>query len=239
MKRLMVGAAVLAALATAGIAVARGLDDNVQSVSAVAGTFTATTVSHASSHSCTTATGKTIASIKGTYTGTSSGSADLTGPATIQAHGTINVTDGIGVVSGTLSIGSGTHAQFTTVYDHGALAGTATGHAATPHTRLLGNLSATFSAAGGFTGGKVGGGTSGGSAVELAAGGCRPSQAQSEAKGPIDAVSTTSITVAGLTCAVPPSLAAKVGALTKGTLVEIKCAFANGTNTLVKIEVKK
>lgn len=230
---LIIAAVAVAALAGAGVAVAHDIDGGTPSVSAVAGSFTATSVTGSDTRSCTTSAGKTIVSTKATYTGTASGSPDLTGTATIAARSTIDTTDGIGVVEGMLRIGK-TQSRFSAVYDHGSIAGIASGHGATPHAQLLANVSATFSPTAGLSGGKIGG-TSGGSAVELAPGGCASSHDSSEARGSITAVSSSSITVAGLTCTVPAALAAKVGALALGTRVEIKCSLASGTATLVKI----
>jgi hypothetical protein len=236
MKKLTILAAALAALASAGIAVAHGID-GAQSVAAVNATFSAAPAAGSSNtRTCTTSAGKTIASTKATYTGTATGSPDLTGPVTIAAQSTIDTTDDIGVVNGTLRVGK-TEAHFSAVYDHGAIAGTASGHGATPHVQLLGNVSAGYTTTGGFTSGKLGGGTSGGSAVELTAGGCAPAPSQREsssAEGAVSAVSSTSITVAGLTCTVPASLAAKVTTVHVGDRVEIRCALG----ALVKIEAK-
>jgi hypothetical protein len=237
MKSLIIAAIAVAALTGAGVAVAHGSDGGAQSVSSVTGSFTATSVTGGDTRSCTTATGKTIASTKATYAGTASGSPDLTGPATIVARSTIDTTDGIGVVDGTLEIGK-TRSHFSAVYDHGSIAGLATGHGATPHAQLVGNVSATFSTTAGFTAGKIGG-MAGGSAVELVPGGCRSSHEASQAEGSVTAVSATSITVAGLTCSVPAALSTKVLALALGMRVEIKCSLSNGTATLVKIEAKK
>jgi hypothetical protein len=244
MKKLTLAAVPIAALAAAGAAVAHGIDGGAQSVTSVAGTFTATAVSGSTTQSCTTSTGKTIASTKATYTGTASGSAGLAGPAVISARSTIDTTDGIGVVNGTLKLAGKTDAQFTAVYDHGTIAGTASGHLGTPHAQLLANVSATFSTTAGFTSGKIGGGTAAGSAVELTSGGCKktppPRHEGSEATGTITAVSAASITVAGLTCAVPASLATKVASsFPAGARVEIKCALVSGVETLVRIEAKK
>lgn len=236
MKSLIIAAIAVAALTGAGVAVAHGIDGGTQSVSAVTGSFTATSVTGSDTRSCTNSAGKTIASTKATYSGTASGSPDLTGPATIQARSTIDTTDGLGAVDGTLRIGK-TQSHFSAVYDHGSIGGIASGHGATPHVQLVGNVSATFSTTAGFTGGKIGG-AAGGSAVELVPGGCPSSQESSEAEGSITAVSSTSITVAGLTCTVPVSLATKVLALAVGTRVEIKCSLSNGTTTLVKIGTK-
>jgi hypothetical protein len=240
MKKLALVAVSVAALAGAGVAVAHGIDNGAQSVSAVAGSFTATAVRGSQTRSCTTSAGKTIASTKATYTGTASGSPDLTGAATIAARSTIDTTDGLGVVNGTLKIGK-TEAQFSAVYDHGAIAGTASGHAATPHVQLLANVSGTFSTTAGFTGGKIGG-TSGGSAVELGPGGCGKEttpQKTVKAEGAITAVTAASITVGSLTCAVPTSLAVTVAtSYPAGTRVEIKCSNVGGPKTLVSIQRK-
>jgi len=243
MKRtLILASATLVALVATGFAVGKGLD-GTKSAKSVAGTFTATTASQVQTRTCTTSDGKTIASTEGVYTGTAAGDADFTGPATLRARSLINSTDGIGVVSGTLRIdvasGGDTVAHFDTVYSAGQIAGLASGHAQDPHARLLANLSSAFSAAGGFSNGKLGG-TSGGAAVELGPGSCEPSHTlkeKSEARGTVTAVSSTSITVAGLTCLVPTSLQAKVAGL-MGARAEIHCMLIGGVNTLVRVEKK-
>jgi hypothetical protein len=246
MKRtLILAAAVTVALAATGYAVARGFD-GTKSAKAVAGTFNATTVSKVQTRTCTTSDGKTLVSTNGTYTGPATGDADLTGPATLQARSTINSTDGIGIVSGKLRIdvasGQDTTAQFDAAYSGGQIAGLATGHAQDPHVKLLANLSAGFTAAGGFTDGKLGGGTAGGAAVELGPGKCEPTKTvkeSSQASGLVTAVSASSITVAGLTCAVPADLQSVVSGLTVGARAEIRCSLVSGVNTLVKASGKK
>src|SRR5262245_10637723 len=227
MRRLIIAAVGVLALATAGLAVAHGI--TTKTASAVAGTFNAATAANVDTRTCTTTDGKTIADSRGTYTGAALGSPDLNGPITLNVHSTINTTDGYGVVSGKLKIdvasGPDTVAAFDTVYDHGNVAGLAAGRAkSSPAVALLGNLSAGFSTAGGFTGGKLGGGTSGGSAIELGPGKCAPSKPaveRSDARGTVSAVSSSSITVAGLTCTVPSALAAKVGTIAMGDRAEI------------------
>src|SRR5579862_586775 len=201
MKKFALVVASLVALATAGLAAAWSSDAG-KSVTAVSGTFTATNVSNSQTRSCTTTSGSTITVTKATYTGTASGSTDLTGNVTIQANSVIDTTNQIGEVDGQLKIaasGGNTSLHFTSVYDHGTLAGLATGHGATHGMQFTGNASAAFSASGGFTSGKLGGGTSGGSAVEVGAGHCAPTKTVSErssANGLVSAVSSTSITVA-------------------------------------------
>lgn len=245
MKRpFVVGAGVAVMLAAAGFAVASSVDNNVRGISRVSATFTASTTS-SQTHTCTTADGKTLATTTARYAGQATGAAsagDLTGPMTLSVRTIINVTDNVGYVDGSLRIAAGagrTDAHFTAVYDNGAIAGIVEGHAAT-HGQLVANISAGLGPTG-FTAGKLGGGTAGGSAVELAPGRCAPAktiQQTSRAKGTVSVVSTTSITVAGLTCAVPSSMASKLIGIRSGDQVEIKCSLIGGTNTLVKIEKK-
>jgi hypothetical protein len=174
------------------------------------------------------------------------GDPDLAGSIRIDARSVINTTDNIGRVTGRLRIdvasGGDTSAAFDAVYDHGKLAGLAEGHGHEPHAALIATLSAGFSAAGGFTDGKLGGGTAGGSAVELGPAKCRPVKThpeKSEARGTVTALSPTSITVAGLTCAIPADLAQKAAGLKVGDRAEIRCSFTNGQNTLTKLEKKR
>jgi hypothetical protein len=244
MRKLILVAVGAVSLAATGFAVAHGGDE--KSAVAVAGTFSATSVSSTETKSCTSAAGKAIAATHATYRGTAVGAADLAGPITLDVHSAINTTDGVGVVEGKLRIdvasGRDTTARFTAVYDHGKLAGLATGKAHDPGMALVANMSAGFTAAGGFTDGKLGG-SSGGSAVELASVRCerpeKPRPEKSEARGTVSAISTTSITVGGLTCAIPPALAAKAAALKVGDRAQIRCQLVNGQNTLVKVSKKR
>jgi hypothetical protein len=246
MKRTLIFAStVVVALTATAYAVANGIE-GAKSVKAVAGTFAATTAAKVETRTCTTSDGKTLVITNGRYTGTASGDPDLTGAVTLDARSTINSTDNVGVVSGTLRIdvasGSNTRANFDAVYSGGQIAGLASGHAQDPHLRLLGNISAAFTAASGFTGGKIGGGTGGGAAVELGPGKCERTSTvrqTSRASGTVSAVSSTSITVAGLTCSVPANLQTAVAALTVGARAEIQCSLVDNANTLVKVEGKK
>jgi hypothetical protein len=240
MKRsLILVALAVAALAAAGIAVARGLDDT-KNVRALTGTFTATTASHVSTRTCTTSDNKALVVTDGMYTGTASGDPDLTGNVALRAHSVINTTDGVGIVRGVMRIdvaGRDTQAQFDTVFTGGTIAGLAVGHAHDPAARLIANLSAGFSSSGGFTNGKLGGSTGGG-AVEVTPGDCRPMRTiheHSAARGIVSANTGTSITVAGLTCTVPTALQSKVGNFPTGSRAEIRCTLANGVNTLDRI----
>jgi hypothetical protein len=179
MRKFLIVAVGVLALTTTGLAVAKGLK-GTKSMKAVAGTFTATTASHVDTKTCTTSDGKTIVASHGRYTGTSAGDPDLTGPVTLDVHSVVITTDDVGVVEGKLKVdvasGKDTNAHFQAVYDHGTLAGLARGHAHDPGVQLLANLSAGFTAAGGFTDGKLGG-SAGGSAVEFGPGKCEPVKA--------------------------------------------------------------
>ena len=243
MRKLSLLAVGILALSVTSLAVGMGLQGGAKTAKLVAGTFNATTASQTSTRSCTTQDGKTIVVSHGKYTGTASGDPDFTGPITVYTTSTINTTDGAGVVSGTLHIdvasSRDTNAHFDAVYDHGNIAGLARGHAHVPYVDLLANLSAGFSTTGGLANGKLGGGAGPGSAVELGPTRCVPNHPLTEksaARGTVSAVSpTATITVAGLTCAVPPSLATKVGTFKVGDRAEIHCALTSGTNTLVSI----
>ena len=242
MRRLTIAAVVLVALVATSYAVAHGIE-GAKSAKAVAGAFTAA-ASSTSSRSCTTSDGKTIVVTDGKYTGAATGDPDLTGAITLRTRSTVNTTDGIGVVDGSLKVavsGHDTHAAFAGVWDHGTVAGLAVGRAHDPSAKLVANVSATFDPATGFQAGKIGGGTAAGSAAEVSsANGCRPAPnrpEKSEARGVISALSTTSITVAGLTCAIPADKSAAVNAKFKqGDTAKISCAFSNGQNTLTHIE---
>jgi len=243
MRKLTFAVVAVVALAATSIAVAHGIE-GAKTAKAVAATFSATAGS-TTTRTCTTAEGKVLTVTSGKYTGTASGDPDLTGPITIAARSTINTTDGVGVVDGQFRIdvaGRDTSAAFSTVYDHGNIAGLAAGRARDPHLRLLGNVSAAFNAATGFTSGKIGGGTAGGSAVELGPGSCKASKTppeKSEARGTITALTATSITVAGLTCAIPSDKSSDVNAKFKvNDRAEIHCALQNGQSTLTRIESK-
>jgi len=244
MRKSILAVAGLVALAAASVAVAHGID-GAKTARAVAGTFSATS-SNVATRTCTTTDGKTLTITNGKYTGMASGDADLAGAITLRARSVVN-SDGVGVVEGTFRIdvasGRDTAGVFSTVYDHGNVAGLAVGRAHEPSARLVANLSAGF-APGSFTGGKLGGGTSGGSAVELGPGKCapaaRPKPEKSEAKGTITALSANSITVAGVTCAIPSDKSAAVNSKFKvNDRAEIHCALQNGQSTLTRIEKRR
>ena len=241
MRKFMFAAVGLVALAATSVAIADGID-GAKTAKAVAGTFSATSA-NVSTRSCTTTDGKTLTITNGRYTGMASGDPDLTGAITLRARSVVN-SDGVGIVDGSFRIdvasGRDTTAGFSTVYDHGNVAGLAVGRAHDPSARLVANVSAGFTP-GSFTGGKLGGGTSGGSAVEVGPGKCapaaQPKPEKSEARGVITALTDNSITVAGLTCAVPSNMSSAVKAKFKvNDRAEIHCTLQNAQNTLTRIE---
>jgi hypothetical protein len=243
MRKLTLAAAVVVALVATSVAVAHGIG-GAKTATSVAGTFTAT-AGKVTSQTCTSTDGKTIVVTTGDYSGSATGSTDLTGAIKLHARSVINTTDGVGTVTGAFRIdqsGRDTRAAFASVYDHGTIAGLADGRVHQPSARLLANLSATFSPTTGFTNAKLGGGTAGGSAVEVSnvAAPCKgpiPPAGRTEARGQISALSADSITVSGLTCGIPSATSADVNKRFKtGDSVEIRCTYANGQLTLAKIE---
>jgi len=245
MRKLIWIATAVLALAGVGMAVAQACDSG--SVSAVSATFTATSAGSVKTSTCTAADG-TYAKTDAEYTGTAASSEpSLNGPVTIDARSLINTTTGYGVVTGSMRFGNGgdnagTH--FEAVYSNGNIAGFAEGNSHNPQSELLANLSGAYSATGGFTNGMLGGGTSGGSAVLVSQGGCRPVPAPRpdtiKVHGAVSAVSSTSITAAGVTCSIPTSLQAVVAGLnlTTGSEVDMKCTASSGTNTLAGISTR-
>jgi hypothetical protein len=238
MRRIILASVAGLVLVVAGVAVANGFDS--KAVKQASATFAATTASNLRTSTCTGTDGtytKTVA----TYTGSaSSGEPSLNGPARIEAASFVNTTTGVGTVWGNARIDTSsgrTSFNFQAVLTHGSAVGLATGHSR--GTNLLANLSADFSAAGGFGNGKIGGGTAAGDAVLITPGGCHPPKPPKpelvKARGAISAVSSTSITVAGVTCGVPANLQDKVGRLHTGDVVSIECDVANGTNTLKEV----
>jgi hypothetical protein len=240
MRKLTLVIAAIVSLVAASVAVAHGIE-GAKTAKTVAATFTAT-AGTVSTKTCTTSDNKAIVITNGSYTGTATGDATLTGALTLRARSVVNTTDNVGTVDGAFKIdttGDGaTRGAFSGVVDHGTLAGLAFGRVG-HGVSLLGNVSATFAAATGFTNGKIGGGTAGGSAVESGPASCNAegtTHERSSARGTISAISSSSITVAGLTCALPADKQADINAHYKqNDTAEIQCALQNGTNTLTAI----
>jgi hypothetical protein len=232
-------------LVGAGVAVAHGFD--AKSIKQASATFTATTTSKLRTSSCTGTDGtyaKSVASYSGSFTSTEP---SLNGSGRLDAASLINTTTGVGTVWGELRIdtsdGKRTAAHFEGILTHGSLVGLAEGHVrGAGETKVLANLSADYSTTGGFANGKLGGGTAPGDAILIMRGGCEPAKAPKperiKARGAVSAVSSTSITGAGVTCNVPSSLQSTVGKLKVTDVVEIECEVAGGANTLTKVSGK-
>lgn len=242
MRKLVFSTTAVAAFVVAGIAIAHGVD--TKSIKPVSATFTATGASNVRTSTCTAPDGS-YTTTRATYTGTAMGDPTLSGPIWISAESVVNTTTGVGIVSGRFEIdtaGRNTEGRLDAVVSAGGIAGLAAGHTQDPHTSLLANVSASFTAAGGFTNGKLGGNTGPGGAVEISPPGCRPTPAPKpekiEVRGNVTAVSATSISAAGVTCAVPASLQAKVAGLAVGSRVEMRCVVAGGATTLDRISVR-
>ena len=242
MKRVIWSAATALALVGAGVAVAH--DGGSKSVVKTSATFSAGSPTDVHTGTCTGSDGKTYVTTRARYTGAASSSdGSLNGNATFDVQSLINQTDGIGTLDGTVRIdGSGgrTVAQIDAVYSGGHVAGIVEGHGSAPWNRLVANLSADFSTTGGFANGKLGGGTSGGDAAEVTSGGCQPPKPPKpetiDVHGAVTAVSSTSISVAGVTCNVPSNLQSRVASIHVNDRVELRCSAAGGTNTLVRVE---
>lgn len=185
--------------------------------------FAATSVSGTSTRTC----GRVTAT-SATYSGAAT---------TIAARSTIDSHTGMGVVTGTLKTATMT-ARFSAVYDHGTLDGTAFGHIRS-HV-LVASLEAVFSPASGFTQGVIGGRGPGGAAVLGPACAAPPQKILRHAQGIIAVANAAQVTIGGLTCHVPTTLAIKVAAgYPAGSWAAITCAVSNGATTLVTIRAKR
>lgn len=244
MKRIVLLIVGAATLVFSGLAVAHStLSHSIKGVSA---TFAATTVSNLRTSNCTGAEGSPFTFTRATYSGTATSTdATLNGPVTLDLASYVNTSTGYGTVAGHLRITTAsnghTNAHITGVVANNAFAGLAAGRV-DGATWLLANVSADFAPATGPTNGKLGG-TAGGAAVEGVPGRCvKPAPPKPErihAVGSTTAVSATSISAAGVTCAVPADLSTFVLAhVAVGTRVDLKCVVSSGTPTLWHIGVR-
>jgi hypothetical protein len=241
--------AAVVALAAAGVAVAHGFGG--KSVDAVAGSFSATQVTDKKTWTCTNDAGTWTRTVA-TYTGSASGDAGLAGPVKLRVESVLNTSKDVGLVEGQLRIdtaGRDTTARFTGVYQGGKVAGLAVGNAQEPRTRVVANVSASFTPDGGFSNGKLGGGTEGGAAVAVGRGDCKPAKPVKppkvivRANGTVTANSTSSLTIRygknELTAKVSASLATTVAQLSNGDKVSIVAARIDDEYTLVAIHKRR
>jgi energy-converting hydrogenase Eha subunit B len=169
---------VAAALAAAGVAAATR---HGQTTQAAAADFSAGSVSHSSSHTCTGADG-TYQSTTATYTGNSmSSDPRLTGTLEIRASSVVNTTTNLGWLEGTLRV-RGTNASATgTIHAaiaNGAVVGSVAGQTNRAQAKLIASISAGFSQSGGFASGKLGSGSATGAGVLFTHGDCRKAKRQ-------------------------------------------------------------
>jgi hypothetical protein len=159
--RISCGAALAAALAATTVALASpGSGRTTKTVSA---TFAATTIKHLTTTTCTGADGAyqvTNARYDGTATSTDP---RLTGTLRVQVRSVVNTTKNLGFVRGTFrvhnSAGRSTDGSVVGVLSGGTLQAFVTGDLRGDHlgdADLLGSLTASFTATGGFTSGSLG-----------------------------------------------------------------------------------
>jgi hypothetical protein len=237
----------VAVLALAGVGAAHLIEDGTQQVSA---TFTAAR-ERADVRTCTGADG-VYEIVNGRYAGTSASSQPvLNGPIVLTVRSIYNTTERIGWIRGSLRISGTDHAvrarlvgtltqgaSDTRLVD-GFVDGPAGGHSAA----LLGNVTAAFTASGGFSAGKIG---EGGPNLALLAGRvCKPPTSRIEVKGRITALTSSSITIqrkngSGLvTCQIRPNVSPSTQRLRVGDTVEAVCGLVDGSMTLLKVEKKR
>jgi hypothetical protein len=161
--------AVMAALTATAVALANAGGSAVKTVSA---TFAATTVKHLTMRSCPGADG-VYAVTNARYDGTAA-SADprLNGKLRIQVRSVVNTTTNLGFVRGTFRVrnpaGGSSDGNLAGVLSTGTLQGFITGDLRHPGgTDLLGSVTASFSATGGFTSGALGTGAATDTAIAV------------------------------------------------------------------------
>lgn len=252
-KLILVSTAALVALAVTGVAVATLKPSGTQQVSA---TFSAPKRERGETRVCTGADG-TYEITNAVYSGEADSTTPaLDGPLVLQVKAVYNQTTKAGWVEGHAWIrGSDAagdrraHARFdATLGDGGAVEGFLGGRIGWRYADLHGNVSATFTPAGGFVNGKIGGG--GGSNLAVLAG--RPCSGKPapiavklEVKGTVEKFDTASITVkprdnsASQTCALKSGVSPSLGDLKVGETVEMRCGPVDGAMTLLKLERKR
>jgi hypothetical protein len=248
MKRLILLTIALAALVSAGAAVAHFKSADVSAASA---TFTATTASQLQTRTVTCA-GQSLEISTGRYTGTalSSTTPDLAGPVELKVHSVYNATKKLGWVEGQLKVAASdgrTVARFVAVNSDGTLDGWLNGHAGRGDGSLLGSLSGSFSRTGGFTAGSIGTGTGANAALLIKRLDCRPGEEQRPSvhltvRGQVDVLTATSISVKpadGGTSQACTIGAEKPGSnIAVGDRVEMTCAQVSGAWVLQKVREK-
>lgn len=171
---IVLAALVCAALALAGIAIAKAKSGDVSPASA---TFNATTVSNNVVKTCSVKGGDTYAFTRAIYTGTAASSdARLNGAVTIKGVTILDQTTGVGAMVGDFKVdgagNAGAHGKIKASLSGGQLSGMVRAHVGSPAGELFAGLNGGFTAAGGFTNASVGSGSSTDSGVVLTRGAC-------------------------------------------------------------------
>ena len=242
--KLWLAGGALVALAVTSIAVANGKPGSVKAVSA---TFTATTVAHLETRTCTGADG-TFEISKGTYTGIASSSEpSLNGPIELKVRSVFNTTKSLGWIDGRLKVRGSRDRSFgkvVAVNTHNTLDGFVVGEPGHESAALLGSLTASFTRTGGFTSGQIGSGSTANAAVIAGGDPCKGGAtvgARLKLHGTIDSLSATSIGIklaesgAIKTCAIT-SASPKTSDFKKGDRVKAECELQGTTLVLVKIK---
>jgi hypothetical protein len=165
--RALIALAVAGVLVFAGVAIAKHVAASVDTVSA---TFIATTVSDRWTKTCTGADG-TYEVTHANYTGTAtSADARLNGNIALHVHSVYNTNENLGWVSARVRVWDGddrpkAKGHLRAVNVNGQLEGLLSGHVRGPHGKLLGNVSAAYTSAGGFTTGALGSGSTANTAI--------------------------------------------------------------------------
>ena len=247
-RTFIIALATVTALATAGLAVATL---GSSGVSAATATFSAAK-ERAETHSCT-GDGDTYEITSGRYVGTidfADPNSDLDGPVTIQARTVLNRTDGVGYVDGWFRVRDDDrrpHGKLVGTLDgSGHLDGFVQGRVNDRYALLVGSVSATFSADGGFTEGKLGNGSTSLPAV-LIGRPCRDTKPAGVAvrlfvKGEVSELTDSSIAVkprdesSAQSCKLKAGSSPSTEGVAVGSKVEIGCGLVDGEMTLLKLK---
>ena len=250
-----------AAVALVSAAVAMAAVFTASGVSATTATFSTDKVDHMKSRSCTGGDGKAFTLTKGRYTGpladfTNPGGPgnELDGPVSIDAHTTYSTTDGLGYVDGSFRVkddDTRLNGKFWGTLRGDQLVGFISASSRGHHARVIGNLSATFNPATGFTNGAIGEGSSTGVLAVLAGPVCKPPKPKpaphaklTRVSGEVDAVgngdvgSTITVKTKGpkfAICTRDATSPVTVG-FVKGDKVEMKCELVGAVWTLRELK---
>lgn len=252
MRRTIVIALVAAvALTTAGIAVATL---GPSGVSATTATFSAAR-SHGETRTCT-GNGSTYEITRGRYVGTidfAEPNNELDGPLTIDARSVLNTTTGIGYVDAWVRGRDGDRTVrgrlVGTLDGSGKVDGFFQGRASHRSGVLLGAVSATFTAAGGFADGRLGNGTTSLPAV-LVGKPCTSTKPAGIAvrllvRGDVAAIAPDAITVnprdgsPAQSCKLKAGVSPSTAGIAVGSKVEIRCGLVQGEMTLLKLKSRR